>query len=176
MDRLSINFVDFWPNFQKADNYFYHLLSTAFEVSIDEETPDILFHSVDYNNQQKHRKYDDTRTKKVFYTGENVRPNYDETHFSLSFDFSDDDRNYRLPLWALYLNWFNVPHNELRDQSYLHPLDDFLNKRIDGNQIREEIEQSLSKENLISEQDKILLFKLYLKIKEEFKNLDKSKL
>ena len=44
------------------------------------------------------------------------------------------------------------------------------------NQIREEIEKGLSKENLISEQDKILLFKLYLKIKEEFKNLDKSKL
>ena len=44
------------------------------------------------------------------------------------------------------------------------------------NQIRKEIEKSLSKENLISEQDKILLFKLYLKIKEEFKNLDKSKL
>ena len=44
------------------------------------------------------------------------------------------------------------------------------------NQIRKEIEKSLSKENLISEQDKILLFKLYLKINEEFKNLDKSKL
>ena len=44
------------------------------------------------------------------------------------------------------------------------------------NQIREEIEKSLSKENLISEQDKILLFKLYLKIKKEFKNLDKNKL
>ena len=44
------------------------------------------------------------------------------------------------------------------------------------NQIRKEIEKSLSKENLISEQDKILLFKLYLKTKEEFKNLDKSKL
>ena len=44
------------------------------------------------------------------------------------------------------------------------------------NQIRKEIEKSLSKENLISEQDKILLLKLYLKINEEFKNLDKSKL
>ena len=44
------------------------------------------------------------------------------------------------------------------------------------NQIRKEIEKSLSKENLISEQDKILLFKLYLKIKEEFKEIDKSKL
>jgi len=29
---------------------------------------------------------------------------------------------------------------------------------------------------MIAEDDKILLYKLYLKIKEEFKNLDKSKL
>ena len=45
-----------------------------------------------------------------------------------------------------------------------------------GNKIRNEIENTLNKENLIYERDKILLFKLYLKIKEEFKNLDKSKL
>jgi len=44
------------------------------------------------------------------------------------------------------------------------------------NEIREEIERSLSKENIINEQDKILLFKLYIKIKEEFDSLDKSKL
>ena len=43
-------------------------------------------------------------------------------------------------------------------------------------QLRKEIEKGLSKENLISEQDKILLFKLYIKIKEEFDSLDKSKL
>ena len=42
--------------------------------------------------------------------------------------------------------------------------------------IRAEIEKGLGKENLISEQDKILLFKLYIKIKEEFDSLDKSKL
>ena len=42
--------------------------------------------------------------------------------------------------------------------------------------IRSEIVKGLSKENLINEQDKILLYKLYLKIKKEFKNLDKSKL
>ncbi len=42
--------------------------------------------------------------------------------------------------------------------------------------IRLELEKSLEQENLISEQDKILLFKLYLKIKEEFKEIDKSKL
>jgi hypothetical protein len=137
-ERLKINFVDFWPNFFKTDNYFYHLLSTEFDVLIDENEPDILFHSVSYSNEQNHRKYDNKKTVKVFYTGENQRPNYDETHFSFSFDFSplDEDRNYRLPLWALYLNWFDVPDNEERDQSYLHPLDDFLDKKIDPDEIR----------------------------------------
>ena len=42
--------------------------------------------------------------------------------------------------------------------------------------IREEIKKGLNKENLISEEDKILLYKLYLKLKKEFQNLDKSKL
>ena len=42
--------------------------------------------------------------------------------------------------------------------------------------IREEIKSGLNKKNLISEEDKILLYKLYLKLKKEFKNLDKNKL
>ena len=42
--------------------------------------------------------------------------------------------------------------------------------------IREEIKKGLNKENLIPEEDKILLYKLYLKLKKEFQNLDKNKL
>ena len=42
--------------------------------------------------------------------------------------------------------------------------------------IREEIKKGLNKKNLISEEDKILLYKLYLKLKKEFQNLDKSNL
>ena len=42
--------------------------------------------------------------------------------------------------------------------------------------IREEIKDGLNKKNLISKEDKILLYKLYLKLKKEFQNLDKSKL
>ena len=42
--------------------------------------------------------------------------------------------------------------------------------------IREEIKKGLNKKNLIPEEDKILLYKLYLKLKKEFQNLDKSKL
>ena len=42
--------------------------------------------------------------------------------------------------------------------------------------IRSELSKGINKENMIAEEDKILLYKLYLKIKQEFENLDKSKL
>ena len=42
--------------------------------------------------------------------------------------------------------------------------------------IRNELSKGLSKENMIDEEDKILLYKMYLKIKREFENLDKSKI
>jgi len=55
-----------------------------------------------------------------------------------------------------------------------------LNKSLQRNQmkekIREELTDGLNKENMIAEEDKILLYKIYLKLKKEFENLDKSKI
>ena len=42
--------------------------------------------------------------------------------------------------------------------------------------IRNELSDGLNKENIIAEEDKILLYKIYIKIKKEFENLDKSKI
>ena len=42
--------------------------------------------------------------------------------------------------------------------------------------IREELNSGLNKENLIYEEDKILLYKLYQKLKKEFQDIDKRKL
>jgi hypothetical protein len=137
-DLLKINFVDFWPNLVKTDNYFYHLLSTEFDVVIDEEDPDILFHSYDYFNEENHKKYNDTKSIKVFYTGENTRPDFEKSHFAFTFDHSDDERNYRLPLWALHINWFDVEHTDDRDQSYLHNPNELLEKKINMDEIMEQ--------------------------------------
>ena len=118
-EKIRINFVDFWPYFVKTDNYFYHLLKEEYDVLIDDIKPDLLFHSVDYANKEEHKLYDGLKTKKIFFTGENVQPNYEECHASLTFLPSRDTKNYRLPLWALFINWFDVPYNKKRDQSYL---------------------------------------------------------
>ena len=42
--------------------------------------------------------------------------------------------------------------------------------------LRNELSRGLNKENMIAEEDKIPLYKLYIKIKKEFEHLDKSNL
>jgi len=141
MQKLKINFVDFWPNLNKRDNYFFHLLSTKYQVEIDIEDPDVVFFSVDYNKRRDRDAYANHHSKKVFFTGENVSANLDfpgsieyprysigHADAALTFEFSPDPRNYRLPLWVLFINWFDVPHKEERDQSYLIPKDHLLDR------------------------------------------------
>ena len=40
--------------------------------------------------------------------------------------------------------------------------------------IRKEINHGISKEKLINDEDKIMLYKLYIKIKDEFKDIEKN--
>ena len=47
---------------------------------------------------------------------------------------------------------------------------------LDRYKIRSELSKGLNKENMIAEEDKIILYKLYLKIKKEFEDLDKNNL
>ncbi len=132
---LRINFVDFWPNFNKTDNYFFHLLKTKYRVEINENDPDLVFFSVDYAKRNELSRYNNHICRKVFFTGENVSPNFDsqepiqyprysigKADIAFSFDYSDDVRNYRFPLWAFYTNWFDVAPNINRDPSHLVPL------------------------------------------------------
>jgi hypothetical protein len=55
-------------------------------------------------------------------------------------------------------------------------LDENLHRNEMKEKIRDELTDWLNKKNMIAEEDKILLYKIYLKIKKEFENLDKSKI
>lgn len=143
---IKINFVDFWPGFRKTDNYFFHLLNTKYNVVIDEDNPDILFFSVDYARRRERDRYKNKKCKRVFFTGENVRPNFDsddsieyknysigKSDIAFTFDYSDDKRNYRFPLWAFYTNWFNSVYIPDRDPAYLVDTECFKQRSIIGN-------------------------------------------
>ncbi len=99
MKEIKINFVDFWPGFDKTNNYFYNLLVQKYDVIID-ENPEVLFYSC-YDN--KYLKYNCIR---IFYTAENVRPDFTACDFSFSFDYNDRVNHYRLrytPCMLTYL-------------------------------------------------------------------------
>lgn len=95
MRELKINFCDFWRDFDKADNYFWHLLSKRFKLRLSED-PDFLIYSA-YGRE--HRKHSCVR---IFYTSENVRPDFWECDFAFSFDYGNTSKHFRLPLYVLY--------------------------------------------------------------------------
>jgi len=138
---LRIDFADFWPNFKKEDNYFYHLLNTKYDVIIDGKNPDLLFFSVDYDRRRERDRYADFPCKRVFFTGENVSANLNfpgsieyprysigKSDFAFTFEHTTDPRSYRLPLWAFIINWFDVENNLQRDPSYLIPINKLMNR------------------------------------------------
>lgn len=110
MKPLNIHFVDFWPNFNCKDNFFTRYLKFLLEkdcdifVTNEINDCDVLFYSCFGDSHRLARR---SKTKKIFYTGENVRPNFSHCDYSLTFDFDDyGGRNVRLPLWYLYVSWF----------------------------------------------------------------------
>ena len=103
---MKICFSDFWSPFDPNNNFFIHLLKQSFEdvEVVHPEDADVMFFSVFgmENNLYKN-------CKKIFFTGENQRPNFKKCDYSLTFDFDDyEGKNFRLPLWYLYVDWFNV--------------------------------------------------------------------
>ncbi|MFN8256703.1 MAG: glycosyltransferase family 10 [Bacteroidales bacterium] len=95
MDEIKINFCDFWNGFNKEENLFINLLRQKYSVSISEK-PDLIFYSVFSKNFYKYKCI------RIFYTGENLRPNFNECDFAISFDYINDKRHLRYPLYLLY--------------------------------------------------------------------------
>lgn len=96
METIKIQFCDFWPEFDNHDNYFTKLLSEKYHVQISEK-PDILFYSCFGSN---HFKYNCIR---IFYTGENVRPDFTGCDYAMTFDHIDHHRHFRVPYYSFYI-------------------------------------------------------------------------
>ena len=103
---MNISFLDFWGGFQPENNLFYFILrDIRSDVKITHPAyADVIFFSCfgESNRCFNH-------CKKIFFTGENLRPDFSECDYSISFDFDDyNNKNIRIPLWYLYIDWYNV--------------------------------------------------------------------
>lgn len=121
----KICFLDFWEGFNPNNNFILYILRSIMDVSIvaNPNDSDIIIYSC--------FGYDNTRynKKKIFFTGENKRPEDYQCDVSISFDL-DNNKNVRIPLWYYYIDWFNV--GSYVNPSYLIPLDDLYKKYNDN--------------------------------------------
>lgn len=108
--KIKIDFSDWWPGFDKTNNYFYNLLRDEFEIDIS-NNPDYIFFSVFGN---KHQNY---KCTKIFYTGENLPP-HKEADYSFTFD-EMTKTNYPLHHYLLYDGYYDLVNKSV-DETLLN--------------------------------------------------------
>tara|TARA_A100001201_G_C4082595_1_gene199440 strand:- start:33 stop:890 length:858 start_codon:yes stop_codon:yes gene_type:complete len=133
---MKITFSDFWQYpkaFDPNNNFFIHIIRDLFEdvEVVEPEDADVMFFSLFGNENGRYKD-----CKKIFFTGENVRPNFKRCDYSLTFDADEHEgKNFRLPLWYLYIDWFEVNSYDNPDwlipESYLYNDNEFTQRKKD---------------------------------------------
>jgi len=121
MKKLAIKFTDFWFGFAPSNNYFFNLLSKSYDVELS-DNPDLIIYSC-YGNE--HLQYCCLR---IFYTAENLRPDFYGCDFAIGFDYNNDPRYYRLPLYALYMDEPGLKEKLLKKKSVAEALEIWKSK------------------------------------------------
>jgi hypothetical protein len=93
---LKIKFADYHEGFDPEKNFFGDLLSAKFNLQLSSK-PEILIYT------SFGRSHVNFRCLKIYWTGENRRPDFNQCDFAFTFDeHSPDAKNYRLPLYVHY--------------------------------------------------------------------------
>ncbi len=99
-EMIRLWFEDFWADFDPKNNFFTHTLDLCgIKYKLTKLWPEVLIYSV---FGERHKKF---KCRKLFYTGENVKPDFDRCDFAISFDTTSDPRNLRLPVY-IYHAWY----------------------------------------------------------------------
>jgi alpha(1,3/1,4) fucosyltransferase len=109
---LGVNARDRLASFNPTNNFLVKLLSLNYNVEVVQPIDaDILFYST-FGNE--HRKF---IGKKIFYTSENVLPDFDECDFAITFcHLANEPRHLRLPQ---YIHYIQNPNFLIKDTDYI---------------------------------------------------------
>jgi len=92
---LQIDFCDFWPGFNKTNNYFYLMLNRRFDVRLTDQ-PDFIFYANPL--MHVHRLYS---CVKIYFGIEAYQPDWSECDYALTCHYLEDPRHLRLPYYVL---------------------------------------------------------------------------
>lgn len=112
---IKISYVDFWNGFDPNNNWFSNFFRDCFAEKVIFNAPpelsDIIIGSCFGGSISR---YKNVKATKIFFTGENIRPNLSDYDYSLSFDIdSYNGKNIRLPLWLLYIDWWTCNNEDI---------------------------------------------------------------
>ncbi len=112
---IKIKFCGFYSKFNYSDNMFTKTLQKKYNIEISDK-PDFLFYSC---FSAEHLSYKDC--VKIFFTGENIIPNFNECDYASGFDYIDfHDRYFR--------RIYKFPSPSINDRTQC--TDNLLNRRF----------------------------------------------
>lgn len=94
MKKIKVGYTDFYPTCDFKNDFIFSLLSKHYDIELTNENPDYLFFSLMGN---ENLKYD---CIKIFYTGENICPDFNLCDYAIGFEYMDyGDRYIRMPIF-----------------------------------------------------------------------------
>ena len=122
---MKISFIDFWTGFDPKNNFFFHSLNRLgikFKV-VKPKKADVVFFSC-FGSQNL-----EIEDAKNIFLSEDFNLNNFKFDYSISHlpPPSENSSNFRLPLWKMYLDWFNV--KTYTNPEYLIPIE-YIDKKM----------------------------------------------
>ena len=97
---IRLQFVGFWDGFDPRDNFFTRLLVRRYQLELCDDPDFVIFSYVG----KRRRDYRHWNCVRIFYTGENIEPDWSACDWALSFEHSPHPRHCRLPHWPFYVD------------------------------------------------------------------------
>ncbi len=92
--KIRIHFCDFWKEHTFENDFFINLLKDKYDFVLDEKNPDFVICSC---FGKKYRNYECPR---IFYSGENITPDFNVYDYAISCDYIDFGERYlRVPVY-----------------------------------------------------------------------------
>ena len=97
MKTIKVKFVDFWENFDPRHNFIADIISKKYRIELSDAPNYLIFSVFGYENIDYHN------CTKIFYSGENITPDFNICDYAIGFNFlSFGDRYIRMPFYTAY--------------------------------------------------------------------------
>lgn len=100
LPTIRLQFAGFWDGFDPRDNFFTRLLGGRYRLEISDDPDFVIFAYVG----KRRRDYLRWKCVRIFYTGENIQPDWSACDWAFSFEHTTHPRHFRLPHWPFYVD------------------------------------------------------------------------